>query len=119
MKLFVPVFLVVVGILSAGCAHEKSTIASAPTKPAVTAPRPIVTPDNFLSAKVVAYDAVGRFVVLSFPVGEMPQIGRTLFLYSAGLKMAKVKVTGPQNDNNIVADLVSGEAKVGDEVREQ
>jgi hypothetical protein len=28
-------------------------------------------------------------------------------------------VTGPQNDDDIVADLVSGEAQNGDEVREQ
>jgi hypothetical protein len=35
------------------------------------------------------------------------------------LKVAEVKVTGPQRDNNIVADLVSGDAQVGDEVRDQ
>jgi hypothetical protein len=35
------------------------------------------------------------------------------------LKVAEIKVTGPQRDNNTVADLVSGDAQVGDEVRDQ
>jgi hypothetical protein len=35
------------------------------------------------------------------------------------LKIAEVKVCGPQRDDNIVADLVSGDAEVGDEVRDQ
>jgi hypothetical protein len=35
------------------------------------------------------------------------------------LKVAQVKITGPAQDNNIVADLVSGDAKVGDTVRDQ
>jgi hypothetical protein len=42
-----------------------------------------------------------------------------LFLYRAGLKVAELKVTGPQNDDNIVADLVNGDAQTGDEVRDQ
>jgi hypothetical protein len=80
---------------------------------------PIVTPDNSLAAKVASYNSVGRFVVLSFSVGQMPKMDQTLFLYRAGLKVGEIKITGPQRDNNIVADLVSGEATVGDEVRDQ
>ena len=57
--------------------------------------------------------------MLSFPVGQMPRLDQTLFLYRNGLKVAEVKVTGPQRDNNIVADLVTGDAQVGDEVRDQ
>lgn len=49
----------------------------------------------------------------------MPKLEQTLYLYHAGLKVAQVMVTGPQQDNNIVADLVSGEAQVGDQVRDQ
>ena len=72
-----------------------------------------------LAAKVVSVNAVGRFVVLSFPPGGMPKLQQTLFLYRAGLKVAELKVTGPQEEANIVADLVSGEAQVGDTVRDQ
>jgi hypothetical protein len=49
----------------------------------------------------------------------MPKLQQTLFLYRAGLKTAEVKVTGPQSESNIVADLVSGEAQAGDTVRDQ
>jgi len=90
-----------------------------PAPAAVSTPAPIVTPDTSLAAKVVSVNLVGRFVVLVFPAGQMPKLDQTLFLYRAGLKVAELKVTGPQQENNIVADLVSGEARVGDTVRDQ
>jgi hypothetical protein len=40
-------------------------------------------------------------------------------LYRRGLKVGEVKVTGPAREDNIVADLVAGEAEVGDEARSQ
>ncbi|HEX7617586.1 MAG TPA: hypothetical protein VF480_02585 [Verrucomicrobiae bacterium] len=79
----------------------------------------IITPDGSLAAKVVRYNSTGRFVVLSFPVGQMPGMGQSLFLYHNGLKAGEVKITGPQRDSNVVADLVTGNAQVGDEVRDQ
>ena len=57
--------------------------------------------------------------MLSFPIGQLPRIGQTLFLYRNGLKVGQVNVTGPQQDNDIVADLTEGEAQAGDEVRDQ
>ena len=98
-----------------GCFFHHHGSSPAP----VTVSKPIVTPDVSLSAKVVSVNMVGRFVVLSFPPDNMPKVGQPLFLYRAGLKVADVKVTGPQQENNIVADLVSGEAQVGDTVRDQ
>ena len=79
----------------------------------------IVTPDTSLLAKVVAANEVGRFVIVGFPNNQLPQMQQTLFLYRAGLKVAEVKIIGPQDGNNIVADIVSGDAKVGDTVRSQ
>ena len=35
------------------------------------------------------------------------------------MKVGEVKITGPERDNNIVADLVTGEAQVGSEVRDR
>ena len=127
MKLFVPLMVLVAGIFAAGCADQQSLFAPVPAQSApapaqtIATPivTPIVTPDNSLAGKVVSYNSVGRFVVLGFPVGPMPNMDQTLFLYRAGLKVAEVKITGPQRDNDTVADLVSGEAQVGDEVRDQ
>jgi len=103
-------------MLAAGCASKKAKPTIAPAAPA---PQTIVTPDNSLAAKVVSYNSVARFVVLSFPVGQMPKMDQTLFLYRGGLKVGEIKITGPQRDNNIVADLVNGDAQSGDEVRDQ
>jgi hypothetical protein len=106
----------VAGMLMAGCMQFKSK----PAAPASSAPPPaIVTPDNSLVGKVVSYSSAGRFVVLNFPSRQMPKPDSRLFLYRTGLKVAEVKVTGPQNDDNIVADLVSGDAQTGDEVRDR
>jgi hypothetical protein len=78
----------------------------------------IVTPENALVGKVATVNPTARFVVLSFPVGRLPAVEARLNLYRRGLKVGELKVTGPQLDDNIVADVVAGEAEVGDEVRE-
>ena len=107
-------------MLTNGCAlfhHPAPTAKAAPA--AGQAATTIVTPDNSLTAQVVSYNSAGRFVVLSFPIGQMPRLEQSLFLYRAGMKVGEVKITGPQQDNNIVADLVNGEAQVGDDVRDQ
>lgn len=44
---------------------------------------------------------------------------QAFFLYRAGLKVGEVKITGPQRDNNVAADFITGEAQTGDEAREQ
>ena len=101
------------GMLLAGCASTPKTAAkSIPSNS-------IVTPDDSITATVAMYDATGRFVVLNCPADKMPKTDQVLFLYRDGLKVGEVKVTGPQRDNSTVADLTSGEAKIGDEVRDQ
>jgi hypothetical protein len=120
MKSLLPLCLGV-GLVSAGCAHHRPPTPppAARTSAAPMSAEPIVTPGSSLTGRVVSYNSVGRFVVLSFPVGQMPKLNQSLFLYRNGLKVAEIKITGPQSDNNVVADLVTGEARVGDDVREQ
>ena len=116
MNRFVLSILVVATVLLSGCTLFKRK----PAAPAVAAsPVAIVTPDNSLSGKVVIFNSVGRFVVMNFPSRQMPNKDQQLFLYRAGLKVGEVRVTGLPNEDNIVADLVSGEAKAGDEVRDR
>lgn len=79
----------------------------------------IVTPESLLVGKVTMFNTAGRFVVLDFPVGRMPSLDQTMFIYREGLKVGEVRVTGPERDNNTVADLISGEASRGDEVRDK
>ena len=58
-----------------------------------------------------------RHVVLTFPLQKLPPVGQRLALYRHGVAVGQVKVSGPQREDNIVADLIAGEAEVGDEVR--
>lgn len=103
------------GILLAGCAYHRSAPTTKAAHPAPT----IITPNESLGGKVVAVNVTGRFVVLNFASVQMPRVDQTLFLYRAGLKVAEIKITGPQNDDNTVADIVTGEVHVGDDVRDQ
>jgi len=77
----------------------------------------IITPSNPLIGKVSAVNLNLKFVVLTFPVGYMPAQGRQMNLFRQGLKVGEVKISGPQNDDNIVADLTAGNAQLGDEAR--
>jgi hypothetical protein len=79
----------------------------------------IVTQENSLIGKVALVNPTARFVVLNFPVGRLPLMDQRLNLYRGGLKVGEVKVTGPQYDDNVVADLVAGESEVGDQVRDK
>jgi hypothetical protein len=127
IKRILPVSLLVLGLTLSGCAwterhlpwhHDATSPASQPA-PAAPPKQTIVTPDNSLVAKVLSVNTVARFVVLNFPEGKLPKLEQHLFLYRGGLKTAEVKVVGPQQETSIVADIISGEAQVGDTVRDQ
>jgi hypothetical protein len=103
------------GLILAGCASDKD----AGTKP-TTKKRPnkvIVTPDNTLIGKVVRVNNNVRIAVLNFPIGKLPPVGSRFNVYRQGLKVGEIKVSGPQQDENIVADIATGEVQVGDELR--
>lgn len=110
-----PVFQPLTGAVTGGPTQE---VASPAGKTISEAPL-IVTPDKTLTGRVVVYNEAGRFVVLDFPIGHLPANEQVMFIFRQGLKVGEVKVTGPQRDHNTVADLVSGEARRGDEVRDR
>jgi len=112
MKLSTLLPFLIFAIAISGCASKKAVAPPAPVPV-------VVTPDNSLSAKVVSCNDAGRFVILNFSVGELPRSGQTLFLYRDGLKVGEVKVNADHRNNYVVADLVNGDAKIGDDVREQ
>ena len=79
----------------------------------------IVTPGSLLVGKVAFVNMTARFVVLNFPIGQLPAIDQHLNLYRSDLKVGEVKVTGPQYDDNVVADLLAGDSAIGDQVRDR
>jgi hypothetical protein len=120
MKFYTLGTLLLVAVLANGCGLFQHQAKTAKASPAAGVATPaIVTPDNSFTAQVVSFNSAGRFVVLVFPIGQMPRLEQGLFLYRNGMKVGEVKITGPQRDNNIVADIVTGEARVGDEVRDK
>jgi hypothetical protein len=125
MKFALSLLLVAVLAFS-GCAHHKAAVASrtpaaapaAIAEPSAT-PAAIVTPETGVAGKVASFNDAGRFVVLNFPVGRMPAAEQRLFVYRQGLKVGEVKVDAAwKRDENVVADLLAGEARPGDEVRD-
>ncbi len=77
----------------------------------------MVASEAATAGKVVRVNPNARFAVLNFPIGTMPPPNQQLNVYRQGLKVGEVKATGPQQDDNVVADITSGEVQVGDEVR--
>ena len=78
----------------------------------------IVTPaNNSATGRVALLNAQGGFVILTYPVGQLPPLGKRLSVYHNGMKVGELKVTEPQRDQNTAADIMAGEAHVGDEAR--
>lgn len=138
-------WLLLAGFWLAGCADQPKPVdfpappgpshstASLPAPPPVAAPVkalvavktnapprriPIVTPDLGLSGKVIRVNDQSRVVVVEFPLGKFPGAGKPLNVYRDDLKVGELRATRWQQDQNQAADLVAGEAKVGDTVRD-
>ena len=101
-----------------GCSSRKTASETTPKTPAVTATEPVLTPSTEKFGRVAMVNASARFVVLNFPIGEVAARGQRLNVYRNGLKVGEVQVTGPQRENNTVADIVTGNPRVDDDVRE-
>jgi hypothetical protein len=78
-----------------------------------------VTPDEALSGRVASVNDNLRFVVLTFPLGQLPSVDSRMNVFRNGAIVGEIKITGPQRDENSVADIVLGDAKKGDEVRQK
>lgn len=119
----------IIASVSFGCAHHAGHMSSsapafsepppAPAPANASQPKLIVSPEQALIGTVSKVNAVGRYVVLTFPLGRMPALQQQFSVYRQGMKVGEVRVTGPQLDDNIVADILSGEASSGDEARDR
>ena len=112
-------------ILLLGCATDKTKTKTG-TKPVTPDQRQkgargnvSVKPTIQLTGKIVSVNSALQFVVAEFPIGEMPSLNERLSVYRQGQKVGEVKISGPQEEANIVADLTVGEAQAGDEVRRE
>jgi len=111
----VKIGLICAMLVLAGCVHRKPPAANPPPPDKKTPPKTYITPELGMVGRVEMVNAEGRFVVLSFPQGHVPPAGQHWRINRRGLKVGRVTITGPQRDLDTVADLVEGEAKIGDE----
>ncbi len=117
MRLILMLLLV---ITLSGCGGGKR--AGSPADPAAktgTGSSGFATLDTTLSGKVISINPASRYVVLNFPIGHLPHLDQRLNVWRNGMKVGLLKVTGPQKDDIIVADIVEGEAAVGDQARDK
>jgi len=110
------------GLLAgSGCVGHNPASEPTPGLPgapaAATGQELIVTPDHALSGRIASVNPTLRFVVAHFSGGRMPAKGQRLIVYRQGLKVGEIKVSGPQYADNIVADIMLGEAAPGDDLR--
>jgi hypothetical protein len=112
-------------LLSSGCFGRKSPAPVQTSRPSVVGTNAaagdklIVTPAEGLNGKVSRVNTTLRFVVITFPIGQMAEINQRLYIYRHGLKVGEATVTGPQREDSIVADITAGDSEVGDEVRDR
>jgi hypothetical protein len=85
---------------------------------AVSEDNPIIVPSTQIGGKIATVNHAGKFVVIVFPVGQLPRLAQTMGVYRDGLKVAEVRITGPQLDDSVVADIAAGEVRAGDSVKE-
>jgi hypothetical protein len=98
-------------VLFCGCATKKA-VPAAPAKP-------IVTPDLQPMGLVELVNTEARDVVINYPPGTVPKAGQQLAVYRNGLKVGEVHVTGPEANNNTVADILQGDIRVHDQTRQE
>jgi hypothetical protein len=118
-------------LLLSGCSlfHHKSASPSAQrnppqqTAPATAQPqpapftKPVIKADLRAWGQIVKVNTDARFVVISFDAGAVPQTGKRFNVYRNGVKVGEVNITGPQQESNTVADIVSGDIQLHDEAR--
>lgn len=101
------------------------TSSTAPASPAlrtnrVTLPAryPAFNPINPVQGRVTFLNEKSRFVIVDFAFYQMPRVGQRLGVYRRDVRIGEVRISGPTDGTAIVADLMSGEAGLGDQVRE-
>jgi hypothetical protein len=129
MRLFSIILLSILVLLS-GCSKPfwKKSSKQTAAEPKSTVKQKTVATDlkkapspseiqSVLSGRVKSVNDKARFVIITFPVGRMPQVGQIMWVYREGQRVGRVKITGPQLDLNIAADIIEGDAAQEDEVR--
>lgn len=86
--------------------------------PPAPAPRyPVFTPITPVQGRVTLLNEKLRFVIVDFTFHQLPQPGQLLGLYRGAQRVGEVRISGPFRGQTVVADVMSGDARLGDQVR--
>ena len=128
----VGVFAVALVLMGAGCRSTERPEGAARPDPETTkggwtsdAARETPPATNAASAAVVlpasgrvhSVNAGRRFVVIDYTLGGMPELQSVLGVYRSGQKVGEVRLSGPERNGFVAADVVDGYLQVDDEVR--
>lgn len=73
---------------------------------------------RILNGRVVNAPPGTGVAVVNFPIGQLPELNRTLSVYRNGVGVGEILITGPQRDDNIAAEIIRGNIQPGDEARD-
>ncbi len=134
MRLNLRCLLLSAVLLGSSCAREPRSPAGftgtpvAPTRETVTPtggrqvdenPFPQIIPVIPVQGRVVFLNPRLRFVIVDFAFHRLPLLEQRLGVFRDGRRVGEVRISGPADGTTIVADVMSGEAAVGDLVREE
>jgi hypothetical protein len=111
------------GALLLGCKHSKpAETEAAPgreagARGAATQATIRATPIHESSGAVASVNPDLRFVVIDFHLNPPPRVDQRMGVYRQGLKVGEVRISKQSHNSIIAADIMAGEARVGDTVR--
>jgi hypothetical protein len=110
-----------------GLAGVLAGCVTSPTSPAEVEPKPVRTnavvvlppiqPLDGAVGRVVRVQSELRFVVVDYSLNRMPESDQMLVVYRGGQVVGRLKAGRFRRETTLVADIVSGSAAEGDEVR--
>jgi len=106
-------------LLLSACAHTSTGGTVKPPRPPAAPNKTSITSINLPAGKIVLVNADLRYVVVDFGPNRRPRPEQKLNIYREGQKVGEITVSAQARDQNFAADIVAGEIRVGDDVREQ
>ncbi len=77
----------------------------------------VITPASSLVGRIASVNPQANIVVVSFPVGQLPDSGTKFSVFRGGAKVGEVKISGPAAETFTVGDITAGSVQKDDEVR--
>lgn len=79
----------------------------------------MINPVTPVQGRVTFVNERLKFVIVDFTFHQLPRLEQRLGVYRRDVRVGEVKISGPADGPAIIADVMSGEAGIGDLVREE